>query len=83
MPNHLNRTIRRSRFGRSMRKKTNSVSSQLQERLRRHRQGHISDGNPMDMVNKHMKVMRDLIKKGSTFSGSHIVAQKEYPMRRG
>ena len=50
-------------------------------RLKKHRMKHIVSGNSVRLVNKHMRVMTDLMKQGKTFKKSHIVAQEKYIMQ--
>ena len=49
-------------------------------RLKKHKEGHIKNGNDTKMINKHMKVMRDLLKQNKSFRFSHSKAQEKYPM---
>ena len=73
--------IPKSRLRRGKIFRGNPFSMDFNGRLKKHRQNHIDAGNPMDMIEKHMKVMRVNMSQGLSFSDSHIVAQKEYPMK--
>ena len=64
-------------------RKMKVLTDRQKKRLKKHRQNHIKDKNPLQMVSKHMKVMRDLMKQGFSFKKSHIEAQNKYPMLSG
>ena len=57
-----------------------SLSQEQKKRLKKHRQSHINRGNPPTMLNKHMRVMNQLMRQGMSFEMAHKEAQREYPM---
>jgi len=69
------------KFGKTSRK-VKTLTTNQKEALSKHRNNHIQQNNPIDMINKHMRVMRDLMKGGDSFNKSHIEAQKLYPMKQ-
>lgn len=59
--------------------KLKTLSQNQQKRLKKHRDVHTGK-NPRDTINKHMRVMRDLMKQGKSFKFAHEQAQKKYPI---
>lgn len=56
------------------------MTDRTKQRLKLHRNKH-KTSNPKESVNKHMKVMRDLIKMGVSFPKAHTEAQSLYPLK--
>jgi len=70
----------RVKFGKTLRKLKALTITQKAD-LKDHKETHTICENPKEMVDKHMKVMSDLMKGGDSFEKSHIEAQKLYPMK--
>lgn len=60
---------------------SNRFNDDMEEKLRLHTECHIKGGNSKDDAVRHEMVMRELMKRGSTFDASHFVAQKQVPMK--
>ena len=53
----------------------------MRKRFKLHRALHVKNGNPKNMIAKHMKVMKEGLKKGLSFNQSHVIAQRRYSMK--
>ena len=60
-----------------------TLTDNQKNRLKKHREFHKKDGNDISKLNKHMKVMKDLMRQNMSFKKAHIEAQKKYPMKSG
>lgn len=68
------------KFGKSLRK-VRTLTSNQEDALTDHRLKHKEAENDPEQLNKHIKVMRDLMKGGDSFTKSHEEADKLYPMK--
>ena len=64
-----------------IRSRMGKLSKAMAKKLKEHRTGHNKNNNPT-MINKHMRVMKDLMKQGMSFNMAHTEAQRKYPMKR-
>ena len=68
------------RFGKTMRKKRQTLTIKQKKQLEEHKDFHLKE-NPKPNVDRHIKIMSDLMKGGDSFNKSHTEAQKIEPMK--
>jgi hypothetical protein len=61
-------------------KQIKKLTENQMSKLQKHKNNHINNNNKI--IEKHMKVMNDLMKQGMSFDNSHKIAQKKYPLQR-